>query len=108
MFNWLKKSLWLFGGSSTGGSRLSSNVGNGGIRFFTSPSEFLAVDEAGSLAISAMSTCVNLIASNLASLPLSVYKAAGEASVKNTAHPLHWILHDQPNRAIGLTAAGKR
>jgi phage terminase large subunit-like protein len=39
---------------------------------------------------------------------LSVYKAAGEASIKNTAHPLHWILHDQPNRAIGLTAPGKR
>lgn len=100
MLNWFKKSLWLFGGSNAGGNRQSSSVGNGGIRYITSGNDLPAVDETGSLAISAVYACVNLIARNLATLPLSVYKAAGEASLKNPTHPLHWLLHDQPNPAM--------
>lgn len=98
MIDWLKKSLWLFGGRAAQ-NKQSAQIGNGGIRYVTA-NDLPAVDEAGSLAISAVYACVNLIARNLATLPLSVYKASGEASVKNSTHPLHWLLHDQPNPAM--------
>jgi len=97
VFNWLKKSLRLFGGSS---AKQSVNIGNGGIRYISSPNDLPRVDEEGSLAIGSVYACVSLISRSLASLPLSVYKAASEASVKNPTHPLHWLLHDQPNPAM--------
>lgn len=100
MFDWLKKSgLWLWGGSSTGTVERTT-VGNGGIRYSTGGNDLPSVDEAGSLAIGAVFACVNLISRNLATLPFSVYKAVGEASVKHPQHFLHSLVHDQPNPAM--------
>ncbi len=99
MLNWLTKStLWLFGGSNRGNVQ-TANVGNG-YRMFTGGNELPIVDEASSLAISAVFACVNLIARNLATLPFSVYKESGGASIKNSTHPLHFLIHDQPNSVM--------
>lgn len=101
MLDWLKKSLWLFGGSQTGAVE-RRQIGNGGngYRINTAGLDLPAVTEEDSLTISSVYACVNLIARNLATLPLSVYKIADTASVKNTSHPLHWLLHDSPNASM--------
>lgn len=50
------------------------------------------------LQVSAAWACVRLIAETVASLPLSLYERSGDGGKRVAAgHPLHFILHDQPN-----------
>lgn len=56
------------------------------------------VDEESAMKYSAYSSGVRLIAKSIAMFPLNVYKDKGEkGKEKASNHPLHRILHDQPN-----------
>lgn len=62
------------------------------------PISGLNIDEAGALTIVAVYACVNLLASDLATLPLPVYRR-NNPGIKSKAenHPLYHLLHDEPN-----------
>jgi HK97 family phage portal protein len=47
--------------------------------------------------ISAVYACVSAIAETTASLPLILFKRAGDDRLRATDHPLYSVLHDQPN-----------
>lgn len=49
------------------------------------------------LGLSAAWGCTRLIAETLASLPLSVFEKTSAGKRVATDHPMHFILHDQPN-----------
>jgi HK97 family phage portal protein len=49
------------------------------------------------LKLSAAWSCVRLITETIATLPLSMYEKTSTGKRIATAHPLHFILHDQPN-----------
>lgn len=57
-----------------------------------------AVSETGVMGLSAVWSCVNLLAGTIGSLPLMVYRVTGdgERRVERT-HPLYRLLHDSPN-----------
>ncbi len=49
------------------------------------------------LTLSAVWACTRLIAETIATLPLSMYERTGSGKRLAPQHPLHFILHDQPN-----------
>ncbi len=55
------------------------------------------------LTISAVWACARLISETIATLPLSMYERASGGKRIATQHPLHFIIHDQPN--VDTTAA---
>jgi HK97 family phage portal protein len=58
----------------------------------------VAVSEFSAITLPAVYACVSIIADNLAQLPLNVYRSLpGGGREQVTDHPLHAILHDQPN-----------
>ncbi len=67
-------------------------------------SAYYGVDDAGNpisvdtaLAISTVWACVRLLSQTLATLPLNVYQR-GEKRRLASEHPLHYLLHTEPNR----------
>jgi len=57
----------------------------------------VSVNPRSMLQISAVWSCVRLIAETIATLPLSVYERDGKAKRIAPQHPLHSVLHDVPN-----------
>lgn len=57
----------------------------------------LDVNEDNALTYSAVWACVKVISEDLSSLPLQIYKRAGNSKEKYTDHPLYYLLHDAPN-----------
>lgn len=55
------------------------------------------------LTISAVWACARLISETIATLPLSMYERTSGGKRIATQHPLHFIIHDQPN--VDTTAA---
>lgn len=55
------------------------------------------VSEYTALNYSAVWSAVNLIAGDVASLPLELYKREGKNKERYSAHPLYRLLHDSPN-----------
>jgi len=55
------------------------------------------------LTISAVWACARLISETIATLPLSMYEKTGRGRRAAPQHPLHFIIHDQPN--VDSTAA---
>lgn len=52
----------------------------------------------GAMQLAAWWACVRLIAETVATLPLGVYRRAGDGSkAADSAHPLYALLHDSPN-----------
>lgn len=49
------------------------------------------------LRLSAVFSCVRLISQSISSMPLSMYERTGSGKRVAQQHPLHMILHDQPN-----------
>jgi len=49
------------------------------------------------LQLSAVWSCVRLISETIATLPLSVYERTSNGRRVAPQHPLHWIIHEQPN-----------
>jgi HK97 family phage portal protein len=57
----------------------------------------IAVTDAGMLTLSAVWACTRLIAETIATLPLSIYERTPSGKRLAPQHPLHFIVHDQPN-----------
>lgn len=55
------------------------------------------VDEDTALKHSAVWACVNVRANAVAVLPWSVYQRTARGRKEDSAHALHWLLHNQPN-----------
>lgn len=58
----------------------------------------IAIDESSALSIGVVYACVRIIAENVASLPLILYRrVAGGGKERATDHALYTLLHDAPN-----------
>ncbi|WP_223484723.1 phage portal protein [Stenotrophomonas indicatrix] len=57
----------------------------------------MAVNQDAVLKLSAAWSCVRLISETIATLPLSMYEKTSSGKRVASHHPLHFILHDQPN-----------
>lgn len=57
----------------------------------------VAVTHDVALALPTLYACVKLLAETIASLPLSMYKSTATGKEVDPRHPLHTVLHDQPN-----------
>lgn len=56
------------------------------------------VTERSAMQLTAVHSCVRILAEAIAGLPLHVYKTEADGSkVKATDHPLYRLLHDEPN-----------
>jgi HK97 family phage portal protein len=69
---------------STGGDTASSDAG-------------VVVTADSAMQISAVWSCVRLIAETIATLPLSIYERTRDGKRVARDHPLQFIVHDQPN-----------
>jgi len=57
----------------------------------------VSVSESNALKMTAVWACVRVISEDVASLPLFVYERLDRGKRKALNHPLHSLLHDQPN-----------
>lgn len=84
--------------SAIGLERRSSNNAPGGDSYW---SDFAlrgtAVNPGTAQSVSAVYACVSAIAETVASLPLILFRRAGEDRERATDHPLYQVLHDQAN-----------
>lgn len=71
--------------------------GSGYNFYFGGSSSGKCVNERTSLQITAVYTCIRVIAEAIAGLPLHLYKSKSEGKEKAKTHPLYSILHDEPN-----------
>jgi HK97 family phage portal protein len=60
----------------------------------------VAVDENTALNSTAVWACVNILAQDVASLPLILYRRVGTNKVRAVDHPLYRVMHDQPNEEM--------
>lgn len=65
--------------------------------YFGSSVSGKTVNPRNTVQVSTVYACVRVIAETIASLPVSVYEDTGSGSRKATEHPLHRLLHDEPN-----------
>ena len=71
---------------------------NSGYSFFFGTSSGRPVTERSAMQMTAVYSCVRILAEEIASLPLHVYKQTNDGGkVKALDHPLYRILHDEPN-----------
>ena len=56
-----------------------------------------SVTPSSAIQVSAVYSCVRVIAETIASLPLHVYESTDAGSRKANEHPLYRLLHDEPN-----------
>jgi HK97 family phage portal protein len=57
----------------------------------------VTVDENGMLSLSAVWACARLISETIGTLPLSMYERTSSGKRLAPQHPLHSLIHDQPN-----------
>jgi HK97 family phage portal protein len=57
----------------------------------------VVVDEKKMLSLSAVWACTRLISETIATLPLSMYERTTTGKRVATQHPMHMLIHDQPN-----------
>lgn len=57
----------------------------------------IVVDERKMLTLSTVWACARLISETIATLPLSIYERSKNGKRVAPQHPLHFIIHDQPN-----------
>ena len=55
------------------------------------------VNERSAMQMTAVYSCVRILAESVAGLPLHLYKYTGAGSEKAQGHPLYRLLHDEPN-----------
>lgn len=73
-------------------------IGSGYSFFFGSTSSGRPVTEQSAMQLTAVYSCVRILAEAIAGLPLHVYqRSADGAKVKALDHPLYRLLHDEPN-----------
>ena len=71
--------------------------GSGYNFYFGGSSSGKCVNERTSIQITAVYTCIRVIAEAIAGLPLHLYKSKSEGKEKAKNHPLYFLLHDEPN-----------
>jgi len=57
----------------------------------------VSVNHGSMLTLSAVWACTRLVSQSIASLPLSMYERTSAGKRVATGHPLHALIHDQPN-----------
>lgn len=57
----------------------------------------ITVTDQKMLSVSAVWACARLISETIATLPLSMYERTSSGKRIATQHPLHFVIHDQPN-----------
>lgn len=82
---------WLGIPLTTTDERIGTVLGGGGI-----PGG-VAVTEHSAMQLSAVWACVRLISETIATLPLGMYERTPNGKRAASSHPLHLIIHDQPN-----------
>ncbi|MGA6536933.1 phage portal protein [Stenotrophomonas sp. NPDC101269] len=65
--------------------------------FGSSSAAGVPVNQQTVLKLSAVWSCVRLISETISTLPLSMFEKTGSGKRVASHHPLHFILHDQPN-----------
>lgn len=55
------------------------------------------VSPANAWRLSAVYSCIYVLASSIAQLPLTVLRRSGEAVTPGRDHPAYWLLHNEPN-----------
>lgn len=66
--------------------------------FFGGTSSGRSVNERTAMQMTAVYSCVRILAEAVAGLPLHVYRTdRGGSTVKAVEHPLYRLLHDEPN-----------
>lgn len=63
----------------------------------TTSSSGVEVNESAMLSLSTVWACARLISETIATLPLSMYERSLSGKRAAPQHPLHFIIHDQPN-----------
>lgn len=58
------------------------------------------VSEENSISVSGVFACVRVIAEDIASLPLPLYKRLPRGKDKAVDHPLYYLIHDSPNEEM--------
>lgn len=74
-----------------------NRVGSAYSFFFGQTSSGKAVNERTSMQTTAVYACVRILAETLASLPLHTFRYTEGGKEKAIAHPLYYLLHDEPN-----------
>jgi HK97 family phage portal protein len=75
---------------STGGDSASSDAG-------------VVVTADTAMQISVVWSCVRLISETIATLPLSIYERTRDGKRVASSHPLHFVVHDQPNDEVSAS-----
>lgn len=60
----------------------------------------VSVTAATAMQVSAVWACVRLISETIATLPLSIFEKTSAGKRVAPQHPLHFIIHDQPNTEV--------
>ena len=90
LFNWLR--------GDTVHPATDHAVGSGYSFFFGATSSGRPVTERSAMQMTAVYSCVRILAEAIAGLPLLVYRQGADGSkVKALDHPLYCLLHDEPN-----------
>jgi HK97 family phage portal protein len=63
-------------------------------------SSYSHVTEESGMRLAAVYSCIYVLSSNLAQLPLHVMRRQGDMVEKATDHPAYWLLHDEPNEYL--------
>lgn len=58
------------------------------------------VSDENSITVSGVFACVRVIAEDIASLPLPLYKRLPRGKDKAVDHPLYYLIHDSPNEEM--------
>ena len=64
---------------------------------FASDSRGVIVTPKTAMQLDAVWACVRLISETISTLPLSMYERTPSGKVVASSHPLHFVVHDQPN-----------
>ena len=90
LFNWLR--------GDTVRTADDHAIGTGYSFFFGSTSSGRPVTERSAMQMTAVYSCVRILAEAIAGLPLHAYQQSSDgAKVKALDHPLYRLLHDEPN-----------
>ncbi|MDW5376832.1 phage portal protein [Halomonas sp. HP20-15] len=61
------------------------------------PADAIAVNNQSAMTLSAVYSCIYVLSSSLAQLPLHVMRKQGDRIEAAKDHPAYWLLHDEPN-----------
>lgn len=84
-------------------SRGNAPAGSAPMFLGASTAKGLEVNRDTSLKISAFFRAINIVANTYALLPKTIYKIDGENQNRDLAHPLDYIVHEEPNKMMSAS-----